>query len=162
RAAALLLVNLLLAAVVCLYAARFQPALGRSVPKVVGVCTLVAVTLALSLWLSRPPWQAVLVPMMTTALVLTIVYNPPFALLMSFSLALVTTLALGTGLSLLFVLMGALATAVLLLRRVRTRTRLIEVAAGAGMACALMTVALGMLTGQTGKLIAQDAGRHFL
>ena len=39
--------------------------------------------------------------------------------------------------------MGALAPAVLLLRRVRSRTRLVQVAAGAGLACVLMTVGDG-------------------
>ena len=40
-------------------------------------------TLALALLLSQPPWQAPLVPLTVTAMVLTIAYNPPFALLMS-------------------------------------------------------------------------------
>src|SRR5262249_48465348 len=93
---------------------------------------------------------------------LTIAYNPPFALLMSFSFALMASLALGTDLEHFLVQMGALAPAVLLLRNVRTRTRLVQVAAGAGAACLLMTVATGLLCGQTPKFIAADGGRHFL
>jgi putative nucleotidyltransferase with HDIG domain len=161
RGFALLMANALLAAVIVLYAARFQPALCRSLPKVVTVCALVAATLGLGLWLSRSPWHAVLVPMVGTALILSLVYNPPFALLMSVSLALVMSLTLNTGLDHLLILMAALATAVLSVRRVSTRTRLIGVAAGAGLACAAMTVAVYLLSGQTGKMIAQDAGRHF-
>ncbi len=49
---------------------------------------------------------------------------------------------------------AGLATAILLLRHVRTRTHLVQVAAGAGLAYLAMTVATGLLTGQTWQLIA--------
>jgi putative nucleotidyltransferase with HDIG domain len=162
RGIALFLIMSLLSGVVVLYVARFQPGLALSLPKIAGVCGLVAGTLALGMLLSRPPWHAVLIPLTVTAMILTIVYNPPFALLMSFSLALATTVALGTGLNHLLIMMGGLATAVLLLRDVRTRTRLVKVAAGAGLAYLAMSVATGMLSSQSWKLIAYDAGRHFL
>jgi putative nucleotidyltransferase with HDIG domain len=100
--------------------------------------------------------------MTLTAMVLTIAYNAPFALLMSFSLALMASLALGADLDYFLVQMGALAPAVLLLRNVHTRTKLVQVAAGAGAVCLLMTIATGMLSGQTAKLIAADGGRHCL
>jgi putative nucleotidyltransferase with HDIG domain len=162
RAAALLLVSLLLTFVLVLYVARFQRGLADSLIRVVGMCALALVTLGVALLLSRPPWYALLIPMTLTAMVLSIVYNPPFALLMSFSLALMASLALGTGLEHFMVQMGALAPAVLLLRNVRSRTRLVQVAAGAGAACLLMTVATGLLGGQTPRFIAADAGRHLL
>ncbi len=162
RAAALLLISLLLAFVLVLYVARFQMGLAGNLTRVVGMCVLVLVTLGVGLLLSRSPWYAILIPMTLTAMVLTIVYNPPFALLMSFCLALMASLALGAGLEHLMVLMGALAPVVLLLRNVRTRTRLVQVAAGAGVACLLMTVATGLLDGQTAKFVAASAGRHLL
>jgi putative nucleotidyltransferase with HDIG domain len=162
RATALLLISLLLAFVLVLYVGRFQPALAGSLARVVSICALVLVTLGVGLLLSRSPWYALLIPMTLTAMVLTIAYNPPFALLMSFSLALMSSLALGAGLDHFLNQMGALAPAVLLLRNVRTRTRLVQVAAGAGVACLLMTSATGLLGGQTAKFIAADAGRHFL
>jgi hypothetical protein len=162
RAAALFLIMNLLAGLVVIYVSRFQPGLGQSLSKIVHVCILVAVTLVLTLLLSRPPWQAALVPLAVTAMVLTIAYNPQFALLMSFSLTLVTALALGTGLGYLLIMMGGLATAVLLLPDVRTRTRLVEVGAAAGLGFLAMTVSIGLLSGQTWQLIGCDAGRHFL
>ncbi|MBY0526512.1 MAG: HDIG domain-containing protein [Gemmataceae bacterium] len=162
RAAALFLVISLLAALVVLYVVRFQHSLAQSLPKIVGVCVLVVLTLALGLLLCRPPWQAVLIPLTLTAMILTIVYNPQFALLMSFSLTLVTTVAMGTGLGHLLIMMGGVATAVLLLPDVRTRTRLVEVGAGAGLGFLAMTVATGLLSGQRWQLIAPDAGRNFL
>ena len=161
RGVSLFLVMSLLSAVVVLYVARFQKALAQSLPSIGGICALVVATMFLGLLLSRPPWYAVLVPITVTAMVLTIVYNPPFALLMSFSLALATTVALGTGLNHLLILMGGLATAVLILGNVRTRTRLVKVAAGAGLAYLAMTLATELHSGQTWALIALDMGRNF-
>src|SRR5438105_13094745 len=72
------------------------------------------------------------------------------------------TVALGTNLDHLLVQMGGQATAVLLLRNVNTRTRLVQVATSAGLAYLMMTVATGMLSGQTWQLITYDSARHFL
>src|SRR5205823_3489746 len=94
RGLAMFLVMSLLAALVVLYVVRFQPGLAQSLPKILAICGLVVVTLALGFLLSRPPWYAVIIPLTVTAMVLTIAYNPQFALLMSFSLALATTMAL--------------------------------------------------------------------
>jgi cyclic-di-AMP phosphodiesterase PgpH len=162
RGAGLFAVIGLLGILVVLYVSRFQPTLAGSLVKTVNVCLLVTATVALALQLSKPPWHAVPVPLTVAALIVAIAYNPPFALLMSMSLALVMSLALGTGLEFLLVQMGGLAAAVLLLRDVRTRGRLVEVAALAGLAYVLMSGATGLLTGQTARFVAVDAGRHLL
>jgi putative nucleotidyltransferase with HDIG domain len=161
RALAVFLIMSLLATLIVLYVERFQPALAQSLSKIVGVCGLAIFTLALALVLSRPPWYAALVPLTATTLVLTLAYNPQFALMMSLSLTLAMTTALGGDLNYLLVQMGGQASAVLLLRNVRTRTRLIEVGFGAGLAYLAMTVAVGLLSGQTGRFILFDAGRNF-
>jgi putative nucleotidyltransferase with HDIG domain len=161
RSAALLLVMGLLTVLVTFYVARFQPGLGRSLPRIAGVCLLVVVTLALALVLSRPPWVAMLIPLTVTVMVLTIAYNPQFALLMAYSLSLAVTVALDADLSQLLVQMGGLATAVLLLQQVRTRTRLVKVATAAGLAFLAMTVATGLLSQQTWGSILADGGRNF-
>jgi putative nucleotidyltransferase with HDIG domain len=162
HAVALFMVMTLLAGLIVIYVARFQQALAESLGGIVGVCVIVVVTLGLALAFSREPWQAALIPLTLTAMILTLAYNPQFALLMSFSQAIMTTVALGTGLYHLLVMMGGLAAAVLLLRNVRTRTRLIEVAAGAGLAFLAMTVATELHSGQTLNLIAFDAARNFV
>src|SRR5207302_9667026 len=136
--------------------------LAYSLPKVVGVCALVLGTLILGLLLSHATWHAVLVPLTVTALILTIAYNPQFALLMSLSLTLAMIVTLGGKLSDLLVAMGGQATAVLVLRAVRTRTRLVEVGAMAGLAYLAMTIATELHTGQTWRLIAFDGCRALL
>jgi cyclic-di-AMP phosphodiesterase PgpH len=160
RGVALFLVVSLLAAVVVLYGARFQPGLAQSNSKIASICILVAATFLFTLLLSRPPWQAALIPLTVTAMVLTIAYNAQFALLMSLCLTLITTIALGTGLSHLLIMMGGVATAVLLLPDVCRRTRLVEVGFGAGMGFLAMTVATGLLSNQTWRMILMDGGRH--
>src|SRR5438067_1047072 len=141
RGTALLLIMSQLAVIVVLYALRFQPALAQSLGKVGGVCLVVVLTVGLGVVLSGPPWYAVLVPLTVTAMILTIAYNPQFALLMSFCLALAATVALGSNLQRLLIEMAGLATAILLLRNVRTRTLLVRVGLGAGLAYLAMTVA---------------------
>jgi putative nucleotidyltransferase with HDIG domain len=162
RGIALFLIFSLLAALVVLYVARFQVGLAQSLPTIAGVCTLVLATVVLAMLLSAPPWHACFIPLTMTAMVLTIVYNPQFALLMSFSLSLAVTVALGKDMMVLLELMGGLAAVVLLLRSVRTRTQLVKVGLGAGGAFLLMTVATGLLSWQTRSLIVGDAFRHFL
>lgn len=162
RGFSLFLVVGLLAALVVLYVARFQHSLAESGSKIASICALVVATLFLGLLLNPAPWHAVLVPLTFTAMILTIAYNPQFALTLSFTTALAMTVALGTNLNHLLVQMGGLATAILLLQNVRTRTRLVEIGAGAGLAFMAMTVATGMLTGQTKGLIASDAARNFV
>jgi putative nucleotidyltransferase with HDIG domain len=162
RALALFLVMCLLALLVVLYVVRFQPALARSLARIVGVCALAALTLALALFLDQPPWHASLIPLTAAALVLALVYNPQFALLMAFSLSMATALMLGIDLEQLIVQTAGLATAVLLLRNVRTRTRLVEIGVCAGLAYLAMTVAVELLSGQTWPLMANDGCRRFV
>ncbi|MGH9676313.1 MAG: HD family phosphohydrolase, partial [Candidatus Acidiferrum sp.] len=160
RAMSLFLVLSLLAMIVVLYVARFQHSLAQSLPKILTVCALVLLTLFLGLLCSRSPWHAVLVPLTVTAVIMTIAYNPQFALLMSISLTFAMIITLGGRFGDLLVNVGGQTTAILALRGVRTRTRLIEVGAIAGAASLAMTLATGLYTDQTWQLIALDGFRN--
>jgi putative nucleotidyltransferase with HDIG domain len=92
-------------------------------------------------------------------MVLTLAYNPQFAMLMMFSLELALAVILGTSVDHLFVHMGGMATAILSLRHVRTRTQLVQIAGVAGAAYFLSTIAIGMLSGQTWMMMLSDAFR---
>ncbi len=162
RAVALFLLLTLLSTTVVIYVVRFQHGLALDLPKVVGVCALVLVTLVLGVLLNHAPWCAVLVPLTVTALILTIAYNPQFALLMSLSLTLAMIITVGGRLSDLLVAMGGQATAVLILGNVRTRTRLVEVGGVAGLAYLAMTVATELYSSQAVPLIVWDACRGLL
>src|SRR6516225_2996935 len=54
RGGALFLIHALLASLVVLYVVRFQKSLAQSLPKIIGVCVLVLMTLALAIVLSFP------------------------------------------------------------------------------------------------------------
>jgi putative nucleotidyltransferase with HDIG domain len=159
RGVALFLVFSLLAMLVVLYVIRFQHSLAQSLPKVAGVCALVLLTLTAAIFLGHATWHAVLIPLTVTALILTIAYNPQFALLMTLSLTLAAIVTLGGKLGDLLVAMGGQATAILALRNVRTRTRLVEVGVMAGLAYLAMTVATMLHAEQGWKLIVFDAVR---
>lgn len=157
RTIAIFLVFTLLALLVVLYVIRFQQGLASSLHKIAGVCVMVLLTLGIGLFLCPVCWHAVLIPLTVTALILTIAYNPPFALLMSLSLSLAMIVMLDGSLNDLLVAMGGQATAILTLRSVRTRTRLVKVGAFAGMAYLAMTVATELHTNQTWELIVSDS-----
>jgi cyclic-di-AMP phosphodiesterase PgpH len=162
RGIALFFIFSLQTALVVMYVARFQTALAETMPMIVGVCVLVLATLVLATILSLPPWSALLLPMTFTAMVLTLAYNPQFALLMSFALELALTVILGATVDQVLIHMGGMATAILSLRHVRTRTQIVKVASAAGLACAITTIATGLLTGQTFTLMLADAFRAFV
>jgi len=162
RLVAIFLIILLLTCLLTVYTVRFQMPLAASLSKIVSLCVLVMATVGAALLLSPAPWYAMLVPLTFAAMVLTIVYNPPFALLMSFSIALVMNVGVPNGLPRFLIHMGGLGTAVLLLREMRTRTRPVEVGLIAGIAYVMMTVATEMLLLQPSKLIINDAVRYFI
>lgn len=162
RGLALFLIFSLLAGSVVLYTARFQASLAQNLSMIAGVCVLILATVVLSLLLQAAPWHAVILPMTITAMILTLAYNPQFALVISFCLVLTLGVLLGPVIEDLLVHTGGLGAAILLLRHVRTRTQLVQVAGFAGLAYAAMTAACGLLTEQALGVLAGDAFRNFL
>jgi putative nucleotidyltransferase with HDIG domain len=116
-------------------------------------------TLALGLLLSQTPWYAVLVPLTVTAMILSIAYNPQFALLMSLSLTLAMIVTLGGRFNDLLVALAGQAMAVMVLRNVSTRTRLVQVGGLAGLSYLAMTVATELYQGQMWPMIVFDGCR---
>ena len=162
RGVSLFMILSLLTALMVMYVARFQASLAQSLPMIAGVCVLILTTLGLSTVLSQPPWNALLLPMTFTAMVLTLAYNPQFALMMTFALELALAVVLGTTVDHLLIHMGGMATAILSLRHVRTRTQLVQVASAAGLAYFVTSIATGLLSAQMWSLMLTDAFRCFI
>ena len=97
------------------YVHRHEPRVARSLPRIAVLCGLVAGAMGLARLLALQPWDAELIPIALTAMILAIAYNPHFALMVTFALCLLLSLALGTGLGYFLVLMGGTAAGVLLL-----------------------------------------------
>ena len=83
RGLSLFLIFSLLAGLVVMYVARFQTGLAHNLPMIAGVCVLILVTVILGQALNAAPWHAVILPMAMTAMILTLAYNPQFALMIS-------------------------------------------------------------------------------
>jgi cyclic-di-AMP phosphodiesterase PgpH len=160
RAGALLSIFTLLSAVVVFYVVRFQAGLANSLPALLRLCCLSLGTIAAGAWLSRAPWFASALPLTLTAMMLTIAFNPQFALLLSFSLALALSVILGHDVGLFLQQVSGLAVAIMLLRHVRTRTRLVKVGLGAAAAYLVMTLATGVLTEQSWSFMLSCAMRQ--
>jgi len=159
RAVALFLILSLLTSLMVLYVARFQHCLAQSLPMIAGVCVLVLTTILLGTLLSQPPWNALLLPMTFTAMVLTLAYNPQFALMMTFALELAMIVILGERVDHVLIHMGGMATAIMSLQHVRTRTQLVKIAFASGLAYFSTTMATGLISEQTWSLMLTDAFR---
>ncbi len=156
---ALFLIVGMLGGFVGAYIWRFLPGLWESLPRLIAVGGLITLTIGLTT-LSQTLWSAAVIPLSMTAMILALTFDQPFALVVSFSMALLTALSLGTSIGHLLVLVSGLTVAVLLLRDVRTRVRLVQVGLAAGLTFAVMTLAVGLLTQQSWTMIGLDAGRR--
>lgn len=162
RVIALLLLMGLMTLLVVLYVVRYQPKLAQNTAMIIKVCVLLAATQFFWQLLARPPWHAGLVPLTVTAMVLAIVFRPPFALLICFSFSIALTASRGNNMDHLLVQVGGQAVAVLLIRNVRSRTQLVQMGIAAGAGYLVMTVATSLLTHQLPDLTISDVLRRFL
>src|SRR5262249_50657210 len=156
-----------MAAMVVLVAALFagtgyylhlhEPRVARDLRRIAALCGLVVLATGLVRLLAVQPWDAELVPVAIAAMILAIAYNPHFALMVTFGLCLLTSLALGTGIGHFVVLIGGTAAGVLTLDEVRTRTKLIKVGATAALGFFVLTWATGLWQGQPPGLVTSDS-----
>jgi putative nucleotidyltransferase with HDIG domain len=157
RAAAVAVIVGALFALIGYYIVRHEPRIARSLPRIASLCGLIVGSIGLARLLALQPWDAEVIPVALSAMILAIAYNPHFALIVAFALALLTSLALGGGLAHFIVLMGGTAAGVLPLTEVRTRTKPILVGAVAAVAYFLLTWATGLWQNQPWDLVVSDS-----
>jgi cyclic-di-AMP phosphodiesterase PgpH len=139
------------------YVQRHEPEIAGDLSRITALCALIVVAIGLVRLLALQPWDAELIPIAITAMVLAVAYNPHFALMVTFALCLLTSLALGTGIGHFLVIMGGTAAGVLTLNEVRTRTKLIKVGATAALGYFVLTWATGLWQNQAVGLVASDS-----
>ncbi|MEJ7637245.1 MAG: HDIG domain-containing metalloprotein [Singulisphaera sp.] len=139
------------------YVQRHEPEIAGDLARITALCALVVATIGLVRLLALQPWDAELIPIAIAAMVLAVAYNPHFALMVTFALCLLTSLALGTGIGHFLVIMGGTAAGVLTLNEVRTRTKLIKVGATAALGYFVLTWATGLWQNQAIGLVASDS-----
>lgn len=110
-------------------------------------CVLLAVVA------SNDPFRIEVIPVTLTAIVATIAFGRPTALMIMTALSLVIAFSTRVDLSEFIILTSAAAGAILLCGRVRTRTRLMYVGTGVAFVVFMTVLGLGAMTGQTGGVI---------
>ncbi len=125
--------------------------------KIALICGLVVMVPAAIRLLNMQTWDAELVPVAIATMIVAIAYNPNFALMVTFTVSLLTCVALGTDLAHFLVLMGGTAAGALTLTEVRTRTKLIKVGATAAITYFLMTWATGWWLDRPTDLVRSDS-----
>ena len=91
------------------YAWRHESRLVHDLRKIALVCGLVIVAPAAVRLLNMHTWDAELVPVAIASMIVAIAFNPHFALMVTFTVSLLTCVALGTDLAHFLVLMGGTA-----------------------------------------------------
>ncbi len=157
RTASMVVLVAALFALIGYYIHRHEPHVAGDLRRIAALCGLVVAAIGLVRLLAVQPWDAELIPVAIAAMVLAIAYNPHFALMVTFGLCLLTSLALGTGIGHFLVLMGGTAAGVLTLNEVRTRTKLIKVGATAALGYFVLTWATGLWQSQPIGLITSDS-----
>ena len=107
---------------------------------------------------SNDPFRAEVIPVTLTAIIATIAFGRPTALMLMAALSLIIAFSTRVDLPEFIVLSSAGAGAILLCGRIRTRTRLIYVGAGVAIIVFMTVIGLGVLTGQTGGVATDGPG----
>jgi putative nucleotidyltransferase with HDIG domain len=157
RAGAVLVLSAAMFALIGYYIHRHEPRISGDFRRIATICSLSVVALGLARLLASQPWDAELVPVAIAAMILAIAYNPHFALMVTFALSLLTTVAMGAGVGHFLVLMGGTSAGVLCLHEVRTRTKLINVGVLCALGYGLLTWATGLWDDEPIALVAVDS-----
>ena len=139
------------------YIVRHERRIANDLGRITSICLLSVVALLVARLAAIQPWHAELAPIAIAAMILAIAYNPYFALIVTFGLSLLTSVAMNAGIGHFLVIMGGTSVGVLCLHEVRTRTKLIKVGALCAVGFCVLTWATGLLEDQPINLIAVDS-----
>ncbi|WP_435015434.1 HD family phosphohydrolase [Tundrisphaera sp. TA3] len=157
RGCAVVILSAALFALIGYYVYRHEPRIAQDIGRIASICTLCVAAIGLARLLAMQPWDAELVPVAIAAMILAIAYNPNFALMVTFGLCLLTTLATNGSIGSFITLMGGTAVGVLCLHEVRTRTKLIKVGVACALGYGLLTWASGLWGGQPIELVIAES-----
>ncbi len=156
RAGAVLVLSAAMFLLIGYYIHRHEPKIAGDLGRIASICGLSVVALGVARLLTMQPC-AELAPVAIAAMILAIAYNPFFALMVTFALSLLTSVAMDVGIGHFLILMGGTSVGVLCLHEVRTRTKLIKVGALMAVGYAVLTWATGLWHEQPLGMIAVDS-----
>ena len=157
RAGAVLILSAAMYALIGYYIVRHEPRIANDLGRITSICSLSVVALLIARLAAIQPWNAELTPIAIAAMILAIAYNPHFALMVTFGLSLLTSVAMNAGIGHFVVLMGGTSVGVLCLHEVRTRTKMIKVGALCAVGFFVLTWASGLWNDQPLSLVAVDS-----
>ncbi|HUP80454.1 MAG TPA: HDIG domain-containing protein, partial [Pirellula sp.] len=117
------------------------------------ILSLCVSCIVLAVVASNDPFRAEVIPVTLSAIIATIAFGRPTALMLMAAIALVTSFSTRVDLAEFITLAAAAAASILLCGRIRTRTRLIYVGAGVAAVVFMTVLGLGVMTGQTGGVV---------
>lgn len=117
------------------------------------ILSLCVSCIILAVLASNDPFRAEVIPVTLAAIIATIAFGRPTALMLMASLALVIAFSTRVDLSEFITLAAAAAGSILSCGRIRTRTRLMYVGAGVAVVVFMTVLGLGVMTGQTGGVV---------
>ncbi len=152
----------LLAALTGLLAAYVQHYRQRIVTnpwRALAIVAMLLLMLGINKIMIQAGWNshAAVLPVMMTAVILTIAYDQRFALAISVIMATFVVLQMRATFATYLVITSAAGCSVLMLREIRTRSKLIEVAAISAAAVFITTCELGMTAGTPWRFVMHDA-----
>ncbi len=117
------------------------------------VLSLCVTCVILAVLASKDPFRAEVIPITLAAIIATIAFGRPTALMLMAALAMLVAFSTRVDLSEFITLAAAAAGSILLCGRIRTRTRLIYVGVGVSVVVFMTVLGLGVMTGQTGGVV---------
>jgi len=114
---------------------------------------LCVVCVFLAVFASQDPFRAELLPITLTAIIATIAFGRPTALMLMAALAMLVVFCTRVDLAEFITLAAGSASSILLCGRIRTRTKLFYVGAGVAVVVFMTVLGLGVMTGQTGGVV---------
>ena len=135
-------------AVLCVYVARYQPKIVRKHPRAIAVAALMLSMLLIAQVAglgTSPLFIFGIAPTILVAMILTIVYDPRFAMGIATLHAVLVSVGLGQGLGFFVILFAGVMTCCQLLDDIRTRSKLVEVGGAAALAMMGATAAAGLI-----------------
>ena len=157
RGLAVLVLSAAMFALIGYYIARHEPKIAGNLGRITSICSLSVLALLVARLAAIQPWHAELAPIAIAAMILAIAYNPHFALMVTFGLSVLISVAMNAGIGHFLVMMGGTSVGVLCLHEVRTRTKLIKVGALSAVGFCVLTWATGLWQDEPINLIAVDS-----
>ena len=148
-----------LTALLAVYVQHYRRRIVTNPWRALAIVSMLLLMLGVNKIMFRVGWNphAAVLPVMMTAIILTIAYDQRFALAISIIMATFVVLQMRSTFAVFLTISSAAGCSALMLREIRTRSKLIEVAALSAAVVFITTCELGMTAGTPWRFVMHDA-----